>query len=42
MAAVAAAVVRYGCAFSGGATARVVDDVEADVTGCCGPSVTAL
>jgi hypothetical protein len=37
-----AAVVRSGCAFSGGATARVVDDVGADVMGHCDLSVAAL
>jgi hypothetical protein len=39
---VVAAVMRRGCAFSGGATARVVGDVGADVTGHRGPSVAAL
>jgi hypothetical protein len=41
MTAVVVVVVRCGCAFSGGATARVVGDVEADVTGRRGPSVVA-
>jgi hypothetical protein len=41
MAAVVAAVMRGGCAFSGGATASVVDDVGVDVTGRRGPSVAA-
>jgi hypothetical protein len=36
-----AAFVRHGRAFSGDATARVVGDVGADVTGCRGPSVAA-
>jgi hypothetical protein len=36
---VVAAVVRGGRAFSGGATARVVGVVGADVTGRRGPSV---
>jgi hypothetical protein len=35
------AVVHGGHAFSGGATARVVDDMGADMTGCRSPSVTA-
>jgi hypothetical protein len=35
------AVVRRGCAFSGDATARVVGDVGADVTGHRGSSVSA-
>jgi hypothetical protein len=39
MAAVVAAVVCGGRAFSGSAAARVVDDVGADVTGRRGPSV---
>jgi hypothetical protein len=39
MAAVVAVVMRCGHAFSGGATASVVDDVGADVTGRRGPSV---
>jgi hypothetical protein len=34
-------VVSYGRAFSGDATARVVGDVGADVTGCHGSSVVA-
>jgi hypothetical protein len=38
---VAAAIVRCGRAFSGGATAHVVGDVGADVTGRHGPSVAA-
>jgi hypothetical protein len=37
-----AAVMRRKCAFSGGAAARGVGDVGADVTGHCGPSVAAL
>jgi hypothetical protein len=40
MAAAVTAVVRGGRAFSGSATARIVDDVGADMTGCRGPSVT--
>jgi hypothetical protein len=39
MTAVVAAVVRCGRAFSGGATARVVGDMGADVTGRRGPLV---
>jgi hypothetical protein len=39
MAAVVTAVVRCGRAFSGDATASVVDDMGADVTGRRGPSV---
>jgi hypothetical protein len=39
MAAVVAAVVRGGRAFSGGAAASVVDDVGANVTRRRGPSV---
>jgi hypothetical protein len=39
MTTVAAVVMRCGRAFSGGATARMVGDVGADVTGHCGPSV---
>jgi hypothetical protein len=35
------AVVRGGCAFSGGATARVVGDMGPDVTGRRGPSVAS-
>jgi hypothetical protein len=38
---VVAAVVRHGRAFSGGATARVVGDVGADVTGLRSPSIAA-
>jgi hypothetical protein len=41
MAAVVAVVLRCGHVFSGGATARVVDDVGGDVTGRRGPSVAA-
>jgi hypothetical protein len=37
MAAAVTAVVRGVRAFSGGTTARVVDDMGADVTGCHGP-----
>jgi hypothetical protein len=39
MSTVAAPIVRGGCAFSGGAAARVMDDMGADVTGRRGPSV---
>jgi hypothetical protein len=42
MVVVVVAVVRCGRAFSGGATACVVDDVGADATGFRDPSVTAL
>jgi hypothetical protein len=38
---VVAAVVRRGRAFSGDATARVLHDMGADVTGRRGPSVAA-
>jgi hypothetical protein len=41
MAAVMAVIVHVGRAFSGGAAARVVGDVGADMTGCRGPSVAA-
>jgi hypothetical protein len=42
MTAVVAVVVSCGRAFSGGATACIVGDVGADVTGHRGPSVAEL
>jgi hypothetical protein len=42
MATVVAVIVRGGRAFSGGAAARVLGDMGADVTGRRGPSAAAL
>jgi hypothetical protein len=42
VATVVVVIMHGGRAFSGGAAARVVGDVGADVTGCSGPSVAAL